>query len=309
LVFFNVMMKLVQVPPSDVITPNEVIGDFLFQAGIGALWGVGVGVVASFWLARVFNNPVIEITITLSSAYLTFYSAEVLGCSGVLAVVALGLFMGKEGSMRISPEVVHFLEEFWEMLAFLGNTVVFVIAGLVMAYRLDVRDFSAYDAGVLLLLYVLSFVIRAVNVTLVWWFERRAGRTMDWRDAVVTTWGGLRGAMGLALALLVFYDTDRICERVRQKVLLHTSGIVFLTVVVNAISMRQGERPLSAALRPLSPSAAPPAQRPLSPACAQTKEATPDPTRHKQQQHGGPRPDMRSRSVFRLFVQACARAD
>ena len=195
------------------------------------------------------------------------------------------------------------------MLAFLGNTVVFVIAGLVMAYRLDVRDFSAYDAGVLLLLYVLSFVIRAVNVTLVWWFERRAGRTMDWRDAVVTTWGGLRGAMGLALALLVFYDTDRICERVRQKVLLHTSGIVFLTVVVNAISMRQGERPLSAALRPLSPSAAPPAQRPLSPACGQTKEATPDPTRHEQQQHGGPRPDMRSRSVFRLFVQACARAD
>ena len=95
------MMKLVQVPPSDVITPNEVIGDFLFQAGIGALWGVGVGVVASFWLARVFNNPVIEITITLSSAYLTFYSAEVLGCSGVLAVVALGLFMGKEGSMRL----------------------------------------------------------------------------------------------------------------------------------------------------------------------------------------------------------------
>ena len=141
--------------------------------------------------------------------------------------------------MRISPEVVHFLAEFWEMLAFLGNTVVFVIAGLVMTYRLDLRDFTAYDAGVLFILYGLSFAIRAVNVGLVWWFERATGmRRADWRDAVVTTWGGLRGAMGLALALIIFYDTERVCVRVRQRVLLHTSGVVFLTVVVNAISMR-----------------------------------------------------------------------
>lgn len=95
LVFFNVMIKMVRVPPSSAVTPNGVVGDFLFQAGVGAVWGVGVGVLASLWLARVFNNPVIEITITLSSAYLAFYSAEVVGCSGVLAVVSLGLFMGK----------------------------------------------------------------------------------------------------------------------------------------------------------------------------------------------------------------------
>ena len=42
LVFFNVMMKMVQVPPGDVATPNMVIGDFLYQAGVGAAWGVGV---------------------------------------------------------------------------------------------------------------------------------------------------------------------------------------------------------------------------------------------------------------------------
>ena len=83
----------------------------------GAAWGVGFGLLASFWLARVFNNPVIEITITLTTAYLAFFSAEVIGCSGVLAVVALGLFMGKEGKVSISPEVGHFLQEFWEMMA------------------------------------------------------------------------------------------------------------------------------------------------------------------------------------------------
>ena len=41
-------------------------------------------------------------------------------------------------------------------------------------------------------------------------------KKVDWRDAVVTTWGGLRGAVGLALALMVFNETGTICDRVRQ---------------------------------------------------------------------------------------------
>merc|ERR1712185_562578 len=102
-----------------------------------------------------------------------------------------------------------------------------------MAYRLDLGEFDAFDYGVLLLLYFVSFVVRGCNVAAVWGIESRLGRRMDWRDAVVTTWGGLRGAVGLALALMVFNESETICERVRQKVLLHTSAIVLLTVVVN----------------------------------------------------------------------------
>ena len=75
------------------------------MAGCGALWGLAIGIVTVAWLSTIFNMPSVEITITLAAAYLTFLSAEALGLSGVLAVVALGLYMGKNGKTRISPEV------------------------------------------------------------------------------------------------------------------------------------------------------------------------------------------------------------
>ena len=81
--------------------------------------------------------------------------------------------------------------------------------------------------------------MRGLNVAAVWAIESKLGRKMDWRDAVVTTWGGLRGAVGLALALIVFYDDMAICVRVRDRVLFHCSGIVILTVVVNSMTMRK----------------------------------------------------------------------
>ena len=241
LVFFQVLMSMVQVPPTKAPTFNEVVGDLLYKGVFGAFWGVCFGVLTTMWVSFIFNNPVIEITVTLSAAYLSFFSAEAVGCSGVLAVVALGLFMGKEGRIRISPEVGHFLHEFWEMLAFFGNTVIFVIAGLVMTYRLDITSgvgVTAEDYGVLMVLYAVSTVTRLTIVLLVWWFESLTGRNVDWRDALVTTWGGLRGAVGLALALMVFAEAGTICERVRQKILFHASGIVMLTVIVNSMTMR-----------------------------------------------------------------------
>ena len=122
LIFFQILIDLVRVPAAASPTANAIVFAFLYKAVFAAMWGLALGAVSTLWLATIFNNPVIEITITLSAAYLTFFSAEALEMSGVLAVVALGLYMGKEGKPRISPEVGHFLAEFWEMLAFVGNT-------------------------------------------------------------------------------------------------------------------------------------------------------------------------------------------
>ena len=79
----------------------------------------------------------VQVTLTLVFAYLTFFVAEgVLGSSGVLAVVALGMWMSRNGREQISPAVEHFLHEFWEMLAYFGNTLIFVITGVVFVYDL-----------------------------------------------------------------------------------------------------------------------------------------------------------------------------
>lgn len=217
----QVLEEMVKLPKKSDPTPQSIVWEFLYKAVVGSLWGVFLGVIAVTWLSTIFNQSIIEITITVAFAYMAFFSAEALGMSGVLAVVALGLYMGKVGRTRISPEVGHFLQEFWEMLAFAGNTVIFVIAGLVITFKLNFTHFSGFDVGVLLLIYVCATITRGFIVAMVYMtVQLGTGKLMDWRDGVVATWGGLRGAVGLALAMMVF-ASDEICENIREKVMVH----------------------------------------------------------------------------------------
>lgn len=71
--------------------------------------GLVAGKIIVFWLQRVFNDAMVEISVTLSSTYLIFYiGEEVLGVSGVLAVVMLGIEINQHRT-SISPEVEVFL--------------------------------------------------------------------------------------------------------------------------------------------------------------------------------------------------------
>ena len=81
--------------------PRVALGGFFF--------GLVAGRVTVFWLQHVFNDALVEITITLASTYLTFYiGEEVLGISGVIAVVMLGIEINSLKT-SISPEVEVFL--------------------------------------------------------------------------------------------------------------------------------------------------------------------------------------------------------
>lgn len=73
----------------------ESIGFFMQLALGGPAVGIACGIVATLWIKCVFSNLYLEISLTFVTAYLTFYLAEdILGVSGVLAVVAFGIFMG-----------------------------------------------------------------------------------------------------------------------------------------------------------------------------------------------------------------------
>ena len=90
-------------------TAGDVVLQFMRVAIGGTLWGLLWGKVSTFWLSYIFNDALVEITITLGMTYLVFYSGEwIVGVSGVLAVVMLGLIVNAE-KVAISPEVEVFL--------------------------------------------------------------------------------------------------------------------------------------------------------------------------------------------------------
>lgn len=165
--------------------------------------GVVVGWVAALlcgWaLGRCHGDGPVEITLTTILAYLSFLVAEELfHVSGVMAVVAAGMTLGGWGRLKISPSVRGYLEHFWEYLAFVANALIFLLVGL----RVDLAALAG-ALDLLALVVVAMLLSRAVVIYgLLPLLGRRPGATpVDRPYRHVMFWGGLRGAVALAIVL------------------------------------------------------------------------------------------------------------
>ncbi len=208
---------------------------FTWVVALGLFIGVALGIVALVWIGRVFNDEMIEITVTVAVAYLVFFIAEgMFHVSGVIGIVTLALLFASVGRTRISPEVGGFLHHFWELMAYIANTVIFLLVGIVIADRVRVDSVELWL--VLGALYVCLFLIRGGAITLFNPILKRIGIGITREKSIVLTWGGLRGAVALALALVVAQDPD-MPAGVGDTVLFLCAGIVVLTILVNGMTM------------------------------------------------------------------------
>ncbi len=214
---------------------NSPILEFVRVSFGGVAIGLIIGYLIIKWVKKVFNDALVEISVIIAAAYITFFIAEhFFHVSGVLALVAFGLVMASSGRTKISPEVQHFLHEFWELAAFIANTLIFLIVGVVIAER---TVFTNNDIIILLLIYVGVFIVRGIVITLFYPAMKRIGYGLDKKDAIVVWYGALRGAIGLALALIVA-NSSEIDKEIRDQFLFFTAGIVTLTLLINATTIK-----------------------------------------------------------------------
>eukprot|EP01062_Namystynia_karyoxenos_P068644 TRINITY_DN6352_c0_g1_i1.p1 TRINITY_DN6352_c0_g1~~TRINITY_DN6352_c0_g1_i1.p1 ORF type:complete len:1565 (+),score=487.12 TRINITY_DN6352_c0_g1_i1:71-4696(+) len=201
----------------------------------GALVGLLVGAITVASLNRVFNDALIEVTLTLVAAYVTFFVAEgMLHVSGVLGVVACGCLMSYYNTC-ISPDVEHTLHHFWEAATYLANTLIFLLAGLIVSLK-AFGAVNGTDFLYLIIIYVTINVARTATLILFMPVLRCFRYKLDLGNAALVAWGGLRGAVGLALALNIQGDEEVAIETVRTKFIFHVSGIVLLTLCVNGVT-------------------------------------------------------------------------
>ncbi len=197
--------------------------DFVIIAGGGIVVGLVLGAIAIPLLARI-DDHLVETTLTTLIAFGSYLVAEQLHVSGVLAVVIAGLIAGNIGRKEMSPTTRIAVLNFWEYVAFLANSVIFLVIGL----EVDLPGLVA-DWQPILWAIVAVLVSRAAGI----YGLSRLGRPIpsNWRH--VMWWGGLRGAIALALALSVPLSMGE-----DRTTLLHMAfGVVLFTLLVQGLSM------------------------------------------------------------------------
>jgi NhaP-type Na+/H+ or K+/H+ antiporter len=184
------------------IPPLVMGGTFLRLAFGGVLLGLISAEFLKLWLGRLHNQPVLEVNLTICFTYLTFFVAEIptIHVSGILAVVTLGLWMAREGKTTISHDSEQAVHSVWSVLGFGAETLVFLLAGIMIGYH---NIISFENVGKSIVLWICLVIIRFVLLMMFLPCMQRMGYKMDWRHAALMTWGGLRGALAVFLALIV----------------------------------------------------------------------------------------------------------
>ncbi|XP_026389894.1 sodium/hydrogen exchanger 8-like isoform X2 [Papaver somniferum] len=215
---------------------------FLSQVSLGAVAiGLAFGVASVLWLGFIFNDTIIEISLTLAVSYLAYFTAQDgAGVSGVLTVMTLGMFYSAVARTAFKGESQHSLHHFWEMISYIANTLIFILSGVVIAESVlhSENYFFKHETswGYLILLYVFVQVSRVIVVGTLYPFLRYFGYGLEWKEATILVWSGLRGAVALSLSLSVKRASDSSAFLNRETgalFLFFTGGIVFLTLIVN----------------------------------------------------------------------------
>ena len=213
--------------------------------------GIGLGLLVGWvvdYIERRINDGPIEITLSILVPYAAYLAAEAVHASGVLAVVACGLFLSRRSAYFFSPSVRIQIWSVWQSLNFVLNGLVFVLIGLQLpAIRASIRGYSLLTLVVdgvvfsaLLILLRLVWVFPGAGIA--WLVRTRLAhqdeRRPRLRQIFVLGWTGMRGVVSLAAALaLPALLADGSPFPQRNLIVFLTFCVIFVTLVVQGVTL------------------------------------------------------------------------
>jgi CPA1 family monovalent cation:H+ antiporter len=232
-VLFVVALVWAQPHSGTAINAGFVLHTILVSAGGGIFAGAACAGAALAVIGRT-SDHLVEGTVTALAAYGPFLLAQHFGCSGVLATISAGLMIGNFGILasddrsRISSAGREFALALWEFIAFIANSIVFLLIGIAVA-GIQFGALGAPALGVSICLVLLARALAVYPLSLCLSHSRFS---VSIAEQHILWWGGLRGALGLALALslpvsLPYHD----------EILIATFGVVCFSVVLQGLTM------------------------------------------------------------------------
>src|SRR4051794_1237365 len=232
-----------------VVSGTFSLGDATLSFVAGAAGGIAIGLAVG-WVISILRRHTedmqVSITISLLTGYAAFVPANAVGASGVLAVVTAGIFVGIRAPRILAPRTRLQGAQFWELLDFLVNASLFVLIGLQLRFVVNGLDLPAMTlAG-----YALAVSAVVVVARFVWIFamtvvlrtvDRRPvqlTRRIGWQLRVIAGWSGMRGAVSLAAALALPFETDAGTPfPARNLIIFLPFAVIFATLVVQGLTL------------------------------------------------------------------------
>jgi CPA1 family monovalent cation:H+ antiporter len=224
-VIFNIVLGVALTGEFNAV---EGLWEFFRVSAGGVIIGLGLGWLTAQLIARI-DNYLIETTLTTLLAFGSFLIAEEIHVSGVLAVVAAGIINGNIGPRGMSPSTKIVLFNFWEYVAFLANSLIFLLIGLEMELPLLFQNIWP-----ILIAAIAVLVARAMAVYGLSWITNFFGSgkiSLSWQHVLI--WGGLRGAVSLALAL----GLPSTLGEERSVIQAMAFGVVLISLLTQATTM------------------------------------------------------------------------
>lgn len=227
---------------------------FLREAIGGIAFGALVGVIAHFMISATDEGPM-ELAMTLCIPTAGFAFANLLGVSGALAMVVSGIIVGNWTRYSgFSAQSETFLDQFWSLVDEFLNALLFLMIGLAML----VIEFKPEEFFIILCVIPIALLARFISVGLPYLAFRRF-REYNQYSVRILSWGGLRGALSLAMAVSIPLGVPIAGEgslELRNVLVSMTYGIVLFSIIVQGSTIapiinkaKRVERPFGATRR------------------------------------------------------------
>jgi monovalent cation/hydrogen antiporter len=218
-----------------------------YLAAVGLMVGLLIGVIVN-WIERRIDDAPIEIALSFLTPYAAYLAADSIRASGVLAVVACGLYLSRRSSGFFSPGVRLQAYAVWDSLTFILNGLVFIFIGLQLPYVLEgaldhnLRELLMYGAFFSAFLILLRLIWMFPGARLSYFIRRRVLRQREAlppaRQIFIVGWTGMRGVISLAAAIALPHTLANGAPFAqRQLIIFLAFSVILVTLVLQGLTL------------------------------------------------------------------------
>src|SRR5215510_4257919 len=218
-----------------------------YLSAVGLVVGLLIGVIVN-WIERRIDDAPIEIALSILTPYAAYLAADSIRASGVLAVVACGLYLSRRSSGFFSPGVRLQANAVWDSLTFILNGLVFIFIGLQLPYVLEgARDHNLRQ----LLMYGAFFSAFLILLRLIWMFPgarlsyfirrrvlRQRATLPPARQIFIVGWTGMRGVISLAAAIALPHTLAYGAPFAQRHLIIFLAfSVILVTLVLQGLTL------------------------------------------------------------------------